>query len=52
MTLDGYRPPTPGLYLQHAQDFMALYFYAPVALVREFLPHMLEQGDGAIGSVQ
>jgi short-subunit dehydrogenase len=37
---------------QHAQSFMPLIFYTMVALVQEFLPHMLEQGDGAILTAQ
>jgi short-subunit dehydrogenase len=50
-----YYAPTPGtgfvsaanLTPQHAQSFMSLIFYTMVALVQEFLPHMLEQGEGA-----
>ena len=53
-------PPTPGggfvpaanLTPQHAQDFMPLSFSTLLALVQEFLPHMLEQGDGAILTAQ
>lgn len=37
---------------QHAQKFMPLIFYTMLALVQEFLPHMLEQGDGAILTAQ
>jgi short-subunit dehydrogenase len=37
---------------QHAQKFMPLIFYTMLALVHEFLPHMLEQGDGAILTAQ
>jgi short-subunit dehydrogenase len=37
---------------QHARNFMPLIFYTMVALVQEFLPHMLEQGDGAILTAQ
>ena len=37
---------------QHAQNFMPLIFYTMLALVQEFLPHMLEQGEGAILTVQ
>lgn len=37
---------------QRALVFMPLVFYTLVALVREFLPHMLEQGDGAILTAQ
>lgn len=35
-----------------AQDFMPLSFYTLLALVQEFLPHMLEQGAGAILTAQ
>lgn len=37
---------------QHAQSFMPLVFYTMVALVQEFLPHMLQQGNGAILTAQ
>ena len=37
---------------QHARSFMPLIFYTLLALVQEFLPHMLEQGDGAILTAQ
>jgi short-subunit dehydrogenase len=37
---------------QDAQNFMPLIFYTTLALVQEFLPHMLEQGDGAILTAQ
>jgi short-subunit dehydrogenase len=55
-----YYAPTPGgafvpaanLTPQHAQDFMPLSFYTLLALVQEFLPHMLEQGEGAILTAQ
>ena len=55
-----YYAPTPNtgfvsaadLTPQHAQSFMPLIFYTMVALVREFLPHMLGQGDGAILTAQ
>jgi short-subunit dehydrogenase len=55
-----YYAPTPGgafvpaakLTPQQAQDFMPLSFYTLLALVQEFLPHMLEQGDGAILTAQ
>src|SRR5437016_3934578 len=59
--LDGfYYAPTPNtgfvsaadLTPQHAEKFMPLIFYTMLALVREFLPHMLEQGDGAILTAQ
>jgi short-subunit dehydrogenase len=35
-----------------AQSFMPLIFSTLLALVQEFLPHMLEQGDGAILTAQ
>jgi short-subunit dehydrogenase len=44
---DGFVPAVD-LTPQRAQAYMPLIFYTLVALVREFLPHMLEQGDGAI----
>jgi short-subunit dehydrogenase len=44
--------PAASLTPQHAQDFMPLIFYTMLALVQEFLPHMLEQGDGAILTAQ
>ncbi len=55
-----YYAPTPSggfvsaanLTPQRAQDFMPLSFYTLLALVQEFLPHMLEQGDGAILTAQ
>jgi short-subunit dehydrogenase len=55
-----YYAPTPGggfvpaanLTPQHAQDFMPLSFYTLLALVQEFLPPMLAQGDGAILTAQ
>jgi short-subunit dehydrogenase len=55
-----YYAPTPSggfvsaanLTPQHARDFMPLSFYTLLALVQEFLPHMLEQGDGAILTAQ
>ena len=55
-----YYAPTPAtgfvsaanLTTQHAQNFMPLIFYTMLALVQEFLPHMLEQGDGAILTAQ
>jgi short-subunit dehydrogenase len=37
---------------EHAESFMPLIFYTMLALVQEFLPHMLEQGDGAILTAQ
>jgi short-subunit dehydrogenase len=55
-----YYAPTPGtgfvsaasLTPEHAQSFMPVIFYTLLALVQEFLPHMLEQGDGAILTAQ
>ena len=44
--------PAAGLTPQHAQSFMPMIFYTMLALVQEFLPHMLEQGDGAILTAQ
>jgi short-subunit dehydrogenase len=37
---------------QRAQAFMPLVFYSLLALVQQFLPHMIEQGDGAILTAQ
>ena len=51
-TPDGGFVPAANLTPQHAQDFMPLIFYTLLALVQEFLPHMLEQGDGAILTAQ
>jgi short-subunit dehydrogenase len=55
-----YYAPTPGgtfipaanLTPQHAQDFMPLSFYTLLALVQEFLPYMIQQGEGAILTAQ
>ena len=44
--------PAADLTPQRAQDFMPLVFYSLVALVQEFLPHMLAQGSGAILTAQ
>jgi short-subunit dehydrogenase len=44
--------PAAALTPQHAQKFMPLIFYTLLALVQEFLPTMLEQGDGAILTAQ
>jgi short-subunit dehydrogenase len=44
--------PAADLTPQRAQAFMPLVFYSMVALVQEFLPRMLEQGDGAILTAQ
>jgi short-subunit dehydrogenase len=51
-----YYAPTPAtgfvsaanLTPQHAQNFMPLIFYTMLALVQEFLPHMLEQGGSTV----
>ena len=48
---DGFVPAAE-LTPQRAQAFMPLIFYSLLALVQEFLPHMLEQGDGAILTAQ
>jgi short-subunit dehydrogenase len=55
-----YYAPTPdtgfvsaaNLTPQLAERFMPLIFYTMLALVQEFLPHMLRQGDGAILTAQ
>jgi short-subunit dehydrogenase len=55
-----YYAPTPdtafvsaaSLTPERAGSFMPLIFYTMLALVQEFLPHMLEQGDGAILTAQ
>lgn len=55
-----YYAPTPGdgfvpaadLTPQRAQDFMPLAVYSLLALVQQFLPHMIEQGAGAILTAQ
>lgn len=54
-----YYAPTPGEFVpavnltpQQAQGFMPLSFYTLVALVQEFLPYMVEQGDGVILTAQ
>jgi short-subunit dehydrogenase len=44
--------PVVDLTLEHAQALLPLGVYALLALVREFLPAMLERGDGAILSAQ
>jgi short-subunit dehydrogenase len=44
--------PAASLTPQHARSFMPLVFYTMLALVQEFLPHMLAQGDGAILTAQ
>jgi short-subunit dehydrogenase len=55
-----YYAPTPGggfisatdLTAQQAAAFMPLALYSLLALVQQFLPHMLAQGDGAILTAQ
>jgi len=37
---------------QRAQDFMPLVFYSLLALVQQFLPHMIEEHSGAILTAQ
>jgi short-subunit dehydrogenase len=44
--------PAVGLTPQRAQAYMPLVFYSLLALVQEFLPHMLDQGHGAILTAQ
>ena len=44
--------PAADLTPRHAEHFMPLIFYTMLALVQEFLPHMLEQGSGAILTAQ
>jgi short-subunit dehydrogenase len=44
--------PAADLTPQRAKASMPLAFYSLLPLVHEFLPHMLEQGDGAILSAQ
>lgn len=44
--------PAVDLTPERAHGFMPLGFYSFLALVQEFLPHMLEQGDGAILTAQ
>jgi short-subunit dehydrogenase len=44
--------PAASLTPQRAQAFMPLVYYSLVALVQEFLPHMLASGDGAIVTAQ
>jgi short-subunit dehydrogenase len=44
--------PAASLTPQLAGNFMPLIFYTMLALVQEFLPHMLDQGDGAILTAQ
>jgi short-subunit dehydrogenase len=51
-TPDGGFIPAANLTSRQAQQFMPLSFYTLLALVQEFLPHMLARGDGAILTAQ
>ncbi len=51
-TSDGDFVPAVRLTPRRAEEFMPLGFYALVVLVQEFLPHMLDRGDGAILTAQ
>ncbi len=51
-TPEGGFVPAANLTPQLARDFMPLSFYTLLALVQEFLPHMIEQGDGTILTAQ
>ncbi len=51
-TPDGGFVPAVTLTPQYAREFMPLSFYTLVALVQEFLPQMIERGDGAILTAQ
>jgi short-subunit dehydrogenase len=51
-TPDGDFVPAAQLTPQYAEEFMPLSYYTLVALVREFLPRMLERGSGAILTAQ
>jgi short-subunit dehydrogenase len=44
--------PAAGLTGRRARDYLPLIFYTLLDLVQEFLPGMLEQGDGAILTAQ
>jgi short-subunit dehydrogenase len=44
--------PAVDLTPQRAADFMPLIYYSLLAVVQEFLPHMIEQGSGAIVTAQ
>ena len=44
--------PAAELTPQGASDFMPLIFYSLLALVQQFLPHMIEEGSGAILTAQ
>jgi short-subunit dehydrogenase len=49
---DGGFVPAATLTPQHLQGFMPLTVYTLLALVQEFLPHMVAKGDGAILTAQ
>lgn len=51
-TPDGGFVPAADLTARQAAGFMPLAVYSLIALVQQFLPHMLEQGDGAILTAQ
>jgi len=51
-TPDGDFVPATKLTPQRVREFMPLSFYTLAALVQEFLPSMLEQGDGAVLTAQ
>jgi len=51
-TSDGGFVPAENLTPERAEAFMPLAFYSLLALVQAFLPHMVEQGDGAILTAQ
>lgn len=51
-TPDGDFVPAAGLTARRARDFMPLTFYTLLDLAEEFLPDMLEQGEGAILTAQ
>lgn len=51
-TPDGGFVPAADLTAQRARDYMPLIFYTMLDLVEQFLPGMLERGDGAILTAQ
>lgn len=51
-TPEGDFVPSAKLTPQYAREFMPLSFYTLVALIQEFLPRMLERGNGAILTAQ
>ena len=44
--------PAANLTPEHAQQFLPLSYYSLLALVQEFLPAMIERGDGAVLTAQ